>query len=207
MKKLILFLITVSATHAFADRESPETLVFECDEASSSIVVGMRPDRVWLILPGRTVQLPRVQAASGVKYAVGDDVFWTKGQETMIDVAGTSYRDCRNNPEKAVWEHAKLNGVSFRAAGHEPEWKLEIFGQRQIAFGSQSGLAEFAAPVPHPRVNRVQKQTRFSLDDHRWFVDISGQQCQDAMSGTQYPATVTVTIEGQVFRGCGKALH
>jgi uncharacterized membrane protein len=41
-------------------------------------------------------------------------------------------------------------------------------------------------------------------DDLR--VEIVPVSCNDSMSGRAFPATVTVTLNGRIFRGCGEAL-
>jgi len=37
-------------------------------------------------------------------------------------------------------------------------------------------------------------------------VEIVPVSCNDSMSGRAFPATVTVTLNGRTFRGCGEAL-
>lgn len=38
-------------------------------------------------------------------------------------------------------------------------------------------------------------------------VQIEGTACRDSMSGERFESTVTVTLNGKSYRGCGHALH
>ncbi|MCB1753601.1 MAG: MliC family protein [Gammaproteobacteria bacterium] len=47
--------------------------------------------------PRRTLNLPRVHSASGIRYALGDVVFWSKGDEAVLALGDRHHRDCRND--------------------------------------------------------------------------------------------------------------
>ena len=36
---------------------------------------------------------------------------------------------------------------------------------------------------------------------------LEGQTCRDTMSGEEFETTVTVVLDGNKYRGCGRALH
>ena len=103
----------------------PATFFFECD--GLEFTARHDPKGIYLFLPGRTLLLPETPSASGAKYSDGKAVFWSKGEEALLEVDGTTYKACKNNRKRAVWEDAKLNGVDFRAVGNEPGWYLEIY--------------------------------------------------------------------------------
>ena len=67
----------------------------------------------------------------------------------------------------------------YRASGTEPFWSLTI-GARTMRFEAPGRPT---VSVPTPRVI------------HR--------QCSDGMSDRVYPDTVTVTVDGRTFKGCG----
>lgn len=50
---------------------------------------------VRLFLPERTVRLPQVRAASGVKYAGPGVTFWAKGKEALLKLNEKTYRGCK----------------------------------------------------------------------------------------------------------------
>ena len=54
-----------------------------------------------------------------------------------------AHKDCKNNLRKAIWEHAKLNGVDFRAVGNEPGWVLEISNKTEILFTTDYGQSHY----------------------------------------------------------------
>ncbi len=187
---------------------APATYVFECDDGYQ-FPVRIEGDKAWLFLPGKTVSLPQVSAGSGAKYSDGDMVFWSKGDEALLEAAGDIRHNCKNNRFLAIWEHAKLNGVDFRAVGNEPGWHLEISRGRKILFVSDYGQSRYEFATPEP-VNDVQARTgtyRARNSQHTLEVVISGKPCRDTMRGDDFESTVTVTLDGKRYQGCGRALH
>lgn len=45
---------------------------------------------------------------------------------------------------------------------------------------------------------------RAETDAHAVTVTVHDEPCRDAMSGKPFPATVTLELDGEVFRGCGR---
>lgn len=66
---------------------------------------------------------------------------------------------------------------------------------------------EFDTPEPTSDVEKRTTIYRAQSNDHSLEVVISGQACRDTMRGDAFESTVTVTLENQTYRGCGKALH
>ena len=190
------------------EESPPATYVFECD-GDYQFPVRIEGDKAWLFLPGKTVNLPQVPAGSGAKYSDGRMTFWSKGGEALLEAADDVRRNCRNNRFLAIWEHAKLNGVDFRAVGNEPGWHLEISRGRKLIFVSDYGQSRYEFATPEP-VNDVKARTgtyRVRNSEHAIEVVISGQSCRDTMRGDPFESTVTVTLDGRSYNGCGKALH
>lgn len=95
----------------------------------------------------------------------------------------------------------------FRAAGQEPFWRLEIRKGKEIRFTSV-GKADAVTPTPRPETDaatgiRVYHAVT-EANDLR--VVIEPAPCTDVMSGKAFEATVTVTLNGQGYHGCGGAL-
>ena len=68
------------------------------------------------------------------------------------------------------------------------------YGQRREAF-----------PYVEPREDKVARKTIFQIDaDTR--VLIEGKSCTDSMSGESFQTTVTATLGGKTYKGCGRAL-
>jgi len=169
------------------------TYVYECGD-SYTFVARIEGETVWLFLPSRTVRLPHVPSGSGAKYSEGLDMFWTKGEEAVLEVGRGSRRDCRNNRAMAIWEDAKLRGVDFRAVGNEPGWNLEISAGGEIVFVGDYGQTEYRFSAPDPSVDQDAGRTIYTVEDggHEAVIVLEGRRCQDTMSGESFETRVTV---------------
>jgi uncharacterized lipoprotein YbaY len=109
----------------------------------------------------------------------------------------------------SVWEVARRRGVDFRATGNEPGWWLEIAEGERIAFATDYGATRVVAPAPPPRVEAAAARTTYHAvaEAHDLAVVIEARPCRDDMSGEAFEAAVTVTLDGRVHRGCGRALR
>ena len=197
-----------SAEDRRADRVQPQTFVFEC-AADYGFIARTEADKAWLFLPGRTIDLPLRQSEAGFEYASGSDTFRREGEEADLETGTTKHTACRNNRAKAIWEHAKLNGVDFRATGNEPGWYLEIsrrdnillvtdYGQTTLRFADSSIASE-----PRGRTTTYRARSGSDLLE----IAITGAPCMDSMSGESFPATVSVRLNDKRYAGCGRALH
>lgn len=184
------------------------TMVYECPDGAE-FVVRIQDDVAWVFAASQTLSLPRVRAASGARFEKGGSSYWSKGEEAMIDTGGETHHGCRNNPRRAVWEHAKLNGVDFRATGNEPGWVLEISERTKIRYVGDYGRQIVELTSAPPQVNAGGREARYEArdDEHYLRVLIEGQSCNDTMSGEAFPARVTVTVDGRTVTGCGRELH
>lgn len=126
-----------------------KTYVYQCEDGYS-FTVRVEGKTAWLFLPERTIHLPQVPAVSGAKYGRDAILFWNKGNRAGLKTDRRMHGNCKNNRVRAIWEHAKLSGVDFRAAGHEPGWYLEIKNIAAVAGRfispkmSATGLETFA---------------------------------------------------------------
>jgi hypothetical protein len=92
----------------------------------------------------------------------------------------------------------------FRAAGQEPFWRLEIAKGKEIRF-TQVGKADAVTPTPGPATDpQTGARTYHAIteaNDLRAVIEPT--PCTDVMSGKPFATTVTVTLNGQRFHGCG----
>ncbi|MGH7726613.1 MAG: MliC family protein [Candidatus Eiseniibacteriota bacterium] len=195
---------TPTTPTAPASSTTTRTFVFECE--GTEFEVRANEDTAWVFMPGRGVALPHVPAASGAKYEAAGIVFWSHGDEAMIEVDGRTYKACRNNPAKAVWADAKLRGIDFRATGNEPGWMLEIADGARIDLVLDYGATSVHTPAPPPTVDG-RAVYHAVTEAHDLTVTIEPTPCQDSMSGADFPSRVTVLIDGKTYKGCGRALH
>ena len=185
-----------------------QTYVYECNDGYG-FVARIEGEKAWLFLPNGTISLPHVRSASGARYSQGPVTFWSKGEEALLETGENSHRNCRNNRRKAIWEDAKLNGIDFRAVGNEPGWYLEIRRGDIIVFVGDYGQSRYRFTTPAPFSDQQARKTTYRVDDggHNLTIVIEGRPCLDTMSGDAFESTVTVTLDGKNYRGCGRALH
>ena len=194
---------------ASAAAGSVQTFVFECTR-DFSFVARTETNRVWLFLPGNTIELPRVRSASGEKFSADGDTFWNKGDEAMIEAGTLEYAGCKNNRARAIWEHAKLNGVDFRAVGNEPGWYMEISNRKEILLVTDYGQQTRRLTAKSIQSSPETRTTVYHAANDETVVEVvlEGKPCSDTMSGEAFPTTVSVNVEGDRFySGCGKPLH
>jgi membrane-bound inhibitor of C-type lysozyme len=191
-----------------ASGTSIKTFVYECPD-DYSFVARTEDSKVWLFLPGKTIDLPRVTSASGAKYTDGDILFWSKGSEAMLEAGNGRHTGCRNNPARAIWEHAKLNGADFRATGNEPGWYLEISNKRDILLVTDYGQTTYQFTSATLQAEPHAESAVYHARNERDIVEIvvTARPCRDTMSGTAYPSTVSVIVNDKRLAGCGKPLH
>lgn len=127
----------------------------------------------------------------------------------MLETEDGARRNCRNNRARAIWEDAKLRGVDFRAVGNEPGWHMAISAGGEIVFVGDYGQTRYRFPTPAPSVDRDARMTTYTAESegHTLVVELEARRCLDTMSDEAFETTVTVALDGDTYRGCGKALH
>ena len=191
-----------------AGQADTQTFVFECP-GDFSFVARIEGDTAWLFLPGRTIDLPRTPSDTGVSFASGSDRFRYEGEKALIETTARTHAGCIDNRARAIWEHAKLNGVDFRATGNEPGWYLEISDKDNILlvtdYGNKRYRFDSSAMNSDPNSRTTVYNARAGNDQ----VDIviEGVPCQDTMSGEAFQTAVSVQLNDTRLSGCGRALH
>jgi putative lipoprotein len=188
----------------------PATFFFEC--TGLTFTARHDPGGIFLFLPGETAWLPEAPAASGAKYSDGRTTFWSKGEEALVEHDGRTYRDCRNDRRRAVWEDAKLNGVDFRAVGNEPGWYLHVYDKgspERIDFVTDYGRDYYTFPNVRRETRQTPPHTRYlaQIGAHRLEVTLEPGGCRDSMSGEPFETRVSVKLGNRAYTGCGRALH
>jgi len=185
-----------------------KTYVFECKD-KSSFTVQIENDRAWVFLPVGYVSVPRVPASSGAKYSDGKSSIWFRGKDALIQLGGRAHGICTNNPLEAVWEQAKLEGADFRAVGGNPKWSLEIHDSEKIVFVMNPGTKRYEFPLAHSALENAAPVATYQARNgtQQIKVVVLEQECRDASSGKKFEQTVTVSLDGKSYKGCGKALQ
>lgn len=208
---LSLALFSACTTNVSAPLQLPintsTTYVYECPDGTN-FTANIKGEKAWLFLPGKTLSLAHVSAASGAKFSDGTTTFWSKGQEAYLESRDKVARNCTNNPQLAIWEHAKLGGVDFRAVGNEPGWYLEIRPE-VIYYVGDYGNTRHIVARPEPITDQSARQTMYLARNDKEVLQIliEGTSCIDSMSGETFESTVTVWIDDNNYHGCGRPLH
>jgi len=92
-----------------------------------------------------------------------------------------------------------------RALGQEPFWNLEIRKGKEIQFVYDLGERQVLTPMPIPRTEGKATVYHAVTEANDLRVVIDPTPCTDVMSGKPFEATVTVTLNGQTYHGCGGA--
>jgi len=188
--------------------QPPKTYVFECLN-KASYTVRLDKDQAFIFLPVGTVLLPRQPSSAGAKYSDGKTSIWQRGDMALMHMGGVPLGDCPNNPREAAWEHARLNGVGFRAAGDKPGWYLEITDKSGIVFAPGQGDRRLEFPFVEAKTSNsnVTKTYECKNDGHQLTVVAVQMECKDPASTKVYDWTVTVKWNGVTYSGCGKDLQ
>ncbi len=96
----------------------------------------------------------------------------------------------------------------FQGLGQEPGWQLEIRKGAEIRFTYDYGKGTAVTPAPAAQVdsNSGTRTYHAVTEANDLRVVIVPVACTDSMSGRPFQATVSVTLNGRTFRGCGEEL-
>ena len=221
-----LFLISLLALGAFIgcanaqrDSDSSSTYSYRCegnDQAGEDqvIVVTVNGDRGHLFSRQAS---QAIQRQPGTPAFAGDDVYYlpaqpadlAPGQTAEITIKEEKLLNCKNNPRAAVWEGAKLRGVSYRAIGQEPPWVLEIDRENGFLLVTGYGAEKQQFSYIEPVTDSTQRTSSYTSEANGEAITITiqGRDCRDSMSGEAFSSQVAISWREQSLRGCGRALH
>jgi uncharacterized membrane protein len=213
---LALVLLSSVFTSAAAHRLSTDarTFVYQCEGVEQAIVVTTDGARGYLFSPWLSEPLQREDGTStyrgeGTYYLPAEPADIAPGQTAEITIQGHRLAGCKNNSRAAVWEAAKLRGVSYRAIGQEPPWVLEI--DRQYGFLLTTGYnrVEQRFPYTEPVNDPKQRSARYHAESNgdSLSITITSESCRDTMSGVAFSSRVEIAWREQTLRGCGRPLH
>jgi uncharacterized membrane protein len=185
-----------------------QTYAWEC-ERNFAFVSRREGDAMWLFLPGHAVQLPRVKSGTGASYQSPDIRFQHHDGQARLELPDNHYEHCRNNPQRAIREHAKLNGVDFLASGNAPDWTLEITlnDNMQLVTGADNTTYRFI--TPEPLILESERKTLYSTQNRtdQIIVELTDSPCRDSNTNEMREITVHISLNDLRLRGCGSALH
>lgn len=94
------------------------------------------------------------------------------------------------------------SSAPFKAVGHEPEWTLDLGGNRLVLV---TEMGATRTEMPLPAATRIDGGRRYEArsDSATVVVTILDRACADSMTGMPRPATVEVAVGGRTLKGCG----
>ncbi len=191
-----------------AKPSAPRTYVYDC-EAGFRFTAQSAGGTIWLFLPAEAIQLPRAKSGSGENYSGPTASFSRTGATAVLQHGHQTYRHCRNNDVAAVWEHARLNGVDFRATGMQSDWSLELTLEDEIVFAEEHRQAVYRFTTPTPEIDPVAGRTTYVAQSsgHELVLSLEAKPCTGPFRAEALEVTVQVELDKAIYRGCGKALH
>lgn len=163
-------------------------------------------DSTWLFLPDTTLKTLPVKAGSGAKYEGARYIYWSKGDQAILQGPTGPFLTCKMAPKEKAWAAAKIRGVYFRALGQEPGWMLEITKGKRLRYIGNYGKDTVTVVPPKPKETQNQTIYQANTNAHKLKVEITDKPCTDAMSGFHFPKSVAVTLDGKTYHGCGRYL-
>ncbi|PXY00427.1 COG3650 family protein [Halomonas sp. LBP4] len=146
--------------------------------------------------------------ASGARYQQDDLSFWNKGEAAVVE-SPSGRLDCSRDLARTSLTRHDRPGVMFHARGNEPGWVASLPSDvAEIDLLLDYGSRQLTLPY---RVTTLDNgEGRMILASGRadtpFELRIEGQACFDDMSGEPFPARVTLTIDGETYRGCGQGI-
>ena len=138
-----------------------------------------------------------------MKVSCGGAPWNALGATLIADRRGSRAR-AHGTASSSSWSATAISVPS----GQEPGWELEIHKGAEMRLTYDYSKNTAVTPASRAQVDaRTGTRTYHAVtkaNDLR--VEIVPVACTDSMSGKAFPATVSVTLNGRTFRGCGEEL-
>lgn len=184
-----------------------QVFAYNCDD-TLQFTAHVTKDSTWLFLQDTTLKVLPVEAGSGAKYEGSKYIYWSKGDEAILQQPQGSFMTCQSVRKERSWAAAKLRGIDFRAVGQEPGWFLELKQKGQTRYVGNYGQDTLVADTPEPATTD-ESGTEYNIqtEEQKLKITITETPCTDSMNGMEFPQTVTVTVNGNTYKGCGRYLQ
>ena len=173
--------------------------VYDCADGERIVLEGLGREAVRLHRAGERLTLVRVESDADYAYA-GDDRRWTvRGRDAELTLPDQQLVRCGETPRAAVWEEARLRGVTYRAEGLDQSWELEL-RDRALAFRHR----ERSEPVRAEDVRWAGEETlEVSENGVELRLEQVGGECGEPGSGLE---AVRLIVDDRLLEGCGRFL-
>lgn len=191
----------------FASVQTDHVFAYSCGD-SLDFAAHVMQDSSWVFLPDTTLRVMPVQSGSGAKYQGSGYIYWSKGNEAILQGPTGSFLTCQTVPREKSWQAARIRGVDFRALGQEPGWNLEITDGGRMTYIGDYGNDSMTVKTPEQSLTNSKGSRMYEAqtESRSITVKITDKPCTDSMSGFEFPSAVTVTVDGNTYQGCGREL-
>ncbi len=182
-------------------------LAWRCTPAQDLVTAhGENELRLWSAHGAYRLQ-PAV-VASGERYQHGDLSFWAKGDGAVVESA-RGRLDCSADMARSTLTRQHRPGVMFHGRGNEPGWAVNLAHDApELTLQLDYGTRELTLPYRVTTMDNAEGRVSLAsgLADRPFELQLEARACFDDMSGEPFPARVTLTIEGETYRGCGQGI-
>jgi len=191
----------------FFPGEAQSLTAWRCTPAQDLVTAATEEElRLWSA-HGAYRLLPAV-VASGARYQQGELSFWNKGDEAVVESA-TGRLDCTRDLTQKVLTRRQRPGTMFHARGNEPGWIVNLANDRpQATLVLDYGEREMTLPYRVTTLDNAEGRMILASGraDTPFELRLEARACFDSMSGQPFPARVTLSIDGEQYRGCGQGI-
>lgn len=155
-----------------------------------------------------TWRLQPAVVASGARYQQGELSFWNKGVDAIVE-SPRGRLECQSHMQRQALTRQQRPGVMFFARGNEPGWMVSLAHDTpEITFSLDYGSREMTLPYRVATLDNDEGRVILASGrgDTPFEMRIEGRACFDDMSGEPFPAQVTLTFNGEQYRGCGQGI-
>ncbi|MFY0991858.1 MliC family protein [Halomonas sp. C05BenzN] len=146
--------------------------------------------------------------ASGARYEGGRVSFWNKGDGAIVETS-RGRLECRAHMRRQALTRQQRPGVMFLGRGNEPGWTASLAHDRPEAtltldYGTRQQTLPYRVTALDNEAGRVVLAS--GRGDTPFELRIEAGACLDDMSGEPFPARVTLSVDGEQYRGCGQGI-
>jgi len=146
--------------------------------------------------------------ASGARFERDGISFWNKGDEAVVETP-RGRLECRASMRRQALTREQRPGVMFHARGNEPGWMASLAHDRpevhlSLDYGSREQTLPYRVTTMDNEAGRVILAS--GRGDTPFELRIEARACFDDMSGEPFPARVTLSVDGEQYRGCGQGI-
>ncbi|MGS2742696.1 MliC family protein [Halomonas sp. LS-001] len=181
---------------------------WRCSPANQNLVTAVDDETLRLWSMHGAWQLPQAIVASGARYQADDISFWSRGDKAQVETPRGQLQ-CQLAEQRKSFTRENYPGVMFLGRGNEPGWMVKLSNETPEMtlvsnYGRETRTLAYMVSVMDNDAGRVVIE---NADAKTFFrVRIEASACFDDMSGEPFPARVTLSIDGEQYKGCGQGI-